>query len=1023
VYGISEDSYHGTVFAPLFGTGQGSGASPSAWLTLVVILLQTLDRLIPDRINFSSPKGDIQHSRLSDAFVDDTYLGFTSSDDTATLESLISRLQDIAQTWEHLLFLSGGKLNLSKCSWYILRWEWEQGRPSLRPILATDPQLRLRQGSSDKLTTIRQSKLEDSQRMLGVLLNPLGDFGAHIQFLKNKADTFAHRLLSPRLTASDVRIFHRSTHIPSMRYGLAAVALDEEVLRQVQSKVIQSILKKLHVQSMIPTAIRHGPAEFGGLDIYDLRTEAGLEAIKFFRDSLFSGSENGKLIRLNLQYSQIESGIGQPLLAYPGIHVSYLTPTWLMSLRQFLYCHNLSITVTNEPGISLQGPQDQYIMQAQHLARYSASQQRDLNLVRMYLQVHTLAAMSHKARKQAIDVHYLDAVRPPDFVVDESWPRQSVPSNAQRRLWKRFIRSSYLRYVPFWTSDPRAGITLSAQKSRASATANKRDKNFSEYLTSLPKTHRRLLDGYEQIASDTQIWKAFRSRRRLHFATDGGLHSQKGTHGWIISTGSKTLFQCAGPVDGPMDTSSSTRSELGGYASALVLIRALSHFWGRRHSAKLHWYCDSKAAISRVRRFALRYSRTIKMPDDADLISLIRSCHNDLRKPICIHWIKGHQDSDRGRNLSLGARLNIQADLLATGYRKTGRLQPSTSVHHELDQVCSISINGKRLTSQYDACVRFHINGYHLRTYLQEKHGWSNIEWDLIDFHVFGRHFRQLQPHKQATWMKFVHDQLPLGERRYKQATEKASSLRKCPCCKTSNETISHLLQCTSNPEFLSSLSTLHDDLCKTEAHPVRHLLYAGIHHHATRGSTPFHPSTDSYPHHLHPLIQECLISQAKIGWDQATKGFFSVRWRELASRAMFQTNSMDPIKGQSCMRAIADGIYEHNIRLWKSRNEILHSREDIDLQSIRSAETAEISKLYEQPDSLCFSDRYLCSRSLEGLLRSTPATRRRWLRRVKASRDMHIKDGSRQVLLTSCFPTTASNQPRTASVESSTSP
>ena len=233
VYGISEDSYQGTVFAPLFGTGQGSGASPSAWLTLVVILLQTLDRLIPDRINFSSPKGDLQHSRLSDAFVDDTYLGFTSSDDTATLESLINRLQAIAQTWEHLLFLSGGKLNLSKCSWYILRWEWEQGRPSLRPISATDPQLRLRQGSSEVLTTISRSKLEDSHRMLGVLLNPLGDFGAHIQFLKNKADTFAHRLLSPRLTASDVRIFHRSTYIPSMRYGLAAVALDEEVLGQV----------------------------------------------------------------------------------------------------------------------------------------------------------------------------------------------------------------------------------------------------------------------------------------------------------------------------------------------------------------------------------------------------------------------------------------------------------------------------------------------------------------------------------------------------------------------------------------------------------------------------------------------------------------------------------------------------------------------------------------------------------------------------------------------------------------------
>ena len=323
IYGISEENYQGTVFAPLFGTGQGSGGSPVSWLTLVVILLQTLDRIIPDRINFSSPKGDISHTRLSDAFVDDTYLEFTSSSDTATFESLVPRLQHIAQTWEHLLFLSGGKLNLSTCSWYVLRWEWKQGRPVLRPIFPNDPVLSLKQGTSPEPTLIRRTNLDESQRMLGVLLNPLGDFGDHVKFLQQKADTFAHQIMSPRLSSGDVRIFHRTTYIPSMRYGLAAVVLDEEILGRVQSKVVQSsILRKLQVQSTIPTAIQHGPAEFGGLDIYDLRTEADLEALQFLRDAPYSGSENGQLIRLNLRYSQIEAGIGQSLLANPGIYLS-----------------------------------------------------------------------------------------------------------------------------------------------------------------------------------------------------------------------------------------------------------------------------------------------------------------------------------------------------------------------------------------------------------------------------------------------------------------------------------------------------------------------------------------------------------------------------------------------------------------------------------------------------------------------------------------------------------------------------
>ena len=30
-YGVSEDEYQGTIFEPLFGTGQGSGSSPAIW--------------------------------------------------------------------------------------------------------------------------------------------------------------------------------------------------------------------------------------------------------------------------------------------------------------------------------------------------------------------------------------------------------------------------------------------------------------------------------------------------------------------------------------------------------------------------------------------------------------------------------------------------------------------------------------------------------------------------------------------------------------------------------------------------------------------------------------------------------------------------------------------------------------------------------------------------------------------------------------------------------------------------------
>ena len=148
IYGVSEANYSGTIFEPLFGTGQGSGASPSVWLSLVVILLHTFDRIVPHRMNFAPVGGGRAHSRSSDAFVDDTSVGFTSSDDSS-YEDLVSRLEYAAQSWEKLLHLYGGKLNLSKCSYFILRWEWQSGRPVIRKTVPSDRQLSLHQGQRE----------------------------------------------------------------------------------------------------------------------------------------------------------------------------------------------------------------------------------------------------------------------------------------------------------------------------------------------------------------------------------------------------------------------------------------------------------------------------------------------------------------------------------------------------------------------------------------------------------------------------------------------------------------------------------------------------------------------------------------------------------------------------------------------------------------------------------------------------------------------------------------------------------
>ena len=47
-------------------------------------------------------------------------------------EELISKMQEDAQTWNDLLWSSGGALELTKCSYQILHWEFKaDGSPKI----------------------------------------------------------------------------------------------------------------------------------------------------------------------------------------------------------------------------------------------------------------------------------------------------------------------------------------------------------------------------------------------------------------------------------------------------------------------------------------------------------------------------------------------------------------------------------------------------------------------------------------------------------------------------------------------------------------------------------------------------------------------------------------------------------------------------------------------------------------------------------------------------------------------------
>jgi hypothetical protein len=173
----------------------------------------------------------------------------------------------------------------------------------------------------------------------------------------------------------------------------------------------------------------------------------------------------------------------------------------------------------------------------------------------------------------------------------------------------------------------------------------------------------------------------------------------------------------------------------------------------------------------------------------------------------------------------------MKADALAAWYCKHGGRQQSLELaDHQPSTQVSISINGRRITSQIEGSLRFHINGDPLRIYLQSKHRWDNLIWEMINIWSFERFVKTLHPAQHTFYIKLAPDHLYLGERRYLMVSTKEHVLRICPCCKSNFEDTTHFLRCLQNPARSDVFAKFKSALqCHGDPYPVTFLFAYGI--------------------------------------------------------------------------------------------------------------------------------------------------------------------------------------------------
>jgi hypothetical protein len=220
--GESTNTYQHSACTPIYGTGQGSCASPAIWLLISSILIDCLSSKAGGMTMIDVIK-DNSIQQWIDGFVDDKSLfsNIIQQTDNNNIIQLCKQLTIYMTIWNELLEASGGKLELSKCFYYVLSWKFDangNGIPMTIPeqqAVKVDP-IKITADKKDSVT-ILQMEVHQAHKTLGCYKAIDVNEEEQIKFLTNKSRQFGRKLYNKSLTRKQANMAYEAIYIPSMR--------------------------------------------------------------------------------------------------------------------------------------------------------------------------------------------------------------------------------------------------------------------------------------------------------------------------------------------------------------------------------------------------------------------------------------------------------------------------------------------------------------------------------------------------------------------------------------------------------------------------------------------------------------------------------------------------------------------------------------------------------------------------------------------------------------------------------------
>jgi hypothetical protein len=212
--------------------------------------------------------------------------------------------------------------------------------------------------------------------------------------------------------------------VSRLQFSFGSNILNRADCEKIQSLATNAVLTKCKLNRHFPLSVVFGAPYYGGLGWRHLYFEQGIQHVLIIIKHLRTPGHFQSLLQINLRWYTLISGVSFAPFEFPGVSLPHLEGAWLNSTRHFLAHSRAQLLIPSIPQPKLFRDHDHFIMDMAIRLDYPASQIRQINWCRLYLQASRLSEIM---TLEGTAIHPGAWIGSERLASHHDWPRQGCP--------------------------------------------------------------------------------------------------------------------------------------------------------------------------------------------------------------------------------------------------------------------------------------------------------------------------------------------------------------------------------------------------------------------------------------------------------------------------------------------------------------------------------------------------------------------------------------------------------------------